>query len=249
MSRPLRHALLIEYFRNYLTGKISFKARIRLRATLTNKDIARRLAERRIGYSYEIILAILDLGDKEKIEALANGYAIKDGAFHAMPSITGRFDVPERLFQAKEHKIGVVVKPTPVLRKTMKECEVKVAGRAVVGPVIDVVNNVFEKSINKTLTAGAALWLRGERLKLTGDSPDVGVHFVSADNPGNRISVGKDEMVVNTPSRLLLQVPELADDKYFVEVTTQYTNGRTPVKTPRTYRFQRPLDVLPKQGN
>lgn len=239
----LWHPLHIEYFENHLTDQPSYKARVRLRATLTNEDIARRIAERRIGSPYEVILQILRLGDSEKIEALANGYAVMDGAYHASPSITGRFDTPKHTFDASEHTAGAVVVPSPELRKTMKKCKVKVTGCAVTGPVILALMDVAAKVVRERLAPRQILWIHGLRLKITGDDPAVGVHFVPVDAPEERIGVDEGQVVVNTPKKLLLQVPDLPAGKYFVEVTTQYTNGGTPVKTPRTYRLPDQLSV------
>ncbi len=241
----LWHPLHIEYFENHLTDKPSYKARVRLRATLTNEDIARRMMEQRIGYPYEVILQILNLSDKEKIEALANGYAVTDGAYHASPSVTGRFDIPKLTFDAREHTVGAVVKPSPELRKTMKICKVKVAGRAAVGPIIHTLKDVAAKIVRGSITPGQILWIHGQRLKIAGDDPAVGIHFVPVDAPKERISTDEGLVAVNTPKKLLLQVPDLPAGKYFVEVTTQYTNGGTLVKKPRTYRL---LDQLSIDG-
>ncbi len=235
--------LLIELYRNHLTGKRTYKAKVLLKGALTNEAIARRIVKQRSEYRYDTILGILNMSDEVKREALADGLAVNDGVYHAQPSVTGRFDAAGENFDPAKHKRGITVVASPELHKLMGQSGVKNAGPASVGPAINKVEDIYTQTINQYLTPGRGIRIHGRRLQLVGDNPQVGVYFVKEDDPSIRIGAAKVDIVDNKPSQLLVIVPgHLPAGAFFIEVMTQYTKGKVPVKEPRSYILNVPME-------
>ncbi len=238
-----KNNLLVKLYRNHLTSKKSYKAKVLLKGTLTNEAIAQRIVKQRSEYRYDTILGILNMSDEVKREALADGFAVNDRAYHAQPSLNGRFDAAGEYFDPGRHKAGITVVASPELHSLMGQSTVKNVGPAMVGPVINTVEDIGTQTVNRYLTPGRGIRILGRWLQLVGDHPSVGVYFVKEDDPSVRIGAVKADIVDNKPSQLLVLVPgHLPAGAFFVEVTTQYTKGKIPVKEPRSYRLNVSLE-------
>ena len=83
-----------------------------------------------------------------------------------------------------------------------------------------------------TATAGRNFTLTGQRIKLAGDDPSVGITLTDAEGEVTRIT--DDMIALNQPSKLIFLIPAgLADGEYKLTVTTQYSSGQL-LKTPRS---------------
>jgi vacuolar-type H+-ATPase subunit F/Vma7 len=96
--------------------------------------------------------------------------------------------------------------------------------------------------VNNRITPNRNLRIRGSKLKLAGDNPEVGVYFVN-EATGEQIKVEADEIVDNKPSELVIVIPQLAAGLYFVQVHTQYAGSSTILKEPRITSFDKTLTV------
>jgi hypothetical protein len=110
------------------------------------------------------------------------------------------------------------------------------------GAVITQVEDMKTGSVNDLLTPGRNLKISGQKIRVAGDKPDVGVLFRSGDDPEAVYRVAPDDIVINNPSELMIVIPELLADTYRLEITTQF-NRTQPLKNPRTAVFDKILTV------
>ena len=123
-----------ELYDNPLTEKEGdFTARPVIGTTLYNNDIASRIIEKRTEYRPETITNILDLADKEKAAAVAEGNSVVDGMGQYMLNIGGAFDAVTDLFDPARHSLGITYNPGKVVRGMLADTAVKAATVDVVG--------------------------------------------------------------------------------------------------------------------
>lgn len=96
--------------------------------------------------------------------------------------------------------------------------------------------------MNDLLTPNRNLKIRGYKLKLVGDHPEVGVYFVN-EATAERTKVDATDIVTNNPSELVIVIPALAAGVYVLEVSSQFSGSSTPLKEVRTSRFDKVLTV------
>ncbi|MCO7319489.1 DUF4469 domain-containing protein, partial [Riemerella anatipestifer] len=106
--------------------------------------------------------------------------------------------------------------------------------------------SITDKATGKadgTLTKGKNAEIKGTYIKIDGDNPKNGIVFKNLDNQ-NEVKLAKDNIVLNEPSRLLILVPsDLEAGNYELSLTTQYSNGKTVLKEPRTEVLSTPIVI------
>lgn len=225
-----------ELYDNPLTEKEGdFTARPVIGTTLYNNDIASRIIEKRTEYRPETITNILDLADKEKAAAVAEGNSVVDGMGQYMLNIGGAFDAVTDLFDPARHSLGITYNPGKVVRGMLADTAVKISKEASTGPVIGKTIDSKTNSLSDRITSGKILKIMGANLKIVGNEETTGVYFISDSNPATTY---KSEMLVNNnPSAVDAEIPDLPDGQYRLRIATQYTKGAKQTKTVRTAEF------------
>jgi hypothetical protein len=95
-------------------------------------------------------------------------------------------------------------------------------------------------SVNDVITPGGTLKIKGGKLKIAGDNPEIGVWF--EDESGNQFKVEEKDIIVNNPSELIIQIPSLVIGKYQLVIKTQYAISSL-LKEPRTTVFDKTFTV------
>lgn len=96
-------------------------------------------------------------------------------------------------------------------------------------------------------TAGRAFTIRGNKLKLAGDDPSVGITLTDAD--GTETKVPLSSVYVNEPKRLTFLIPAgLADGRYTLRVTTQYSSYDYLLKEPASISTEISIGDVPQSG-
>jgi hypothetical protein len=245
--------LNIKLVENPLTPEPNdFSGRIQLNGTFYNRDIAAEYVRQRTEYRAETIVNIMDVTDGIKREKIASGYSVIDGVAQMRASVTGTFRGEAAQFNENEHSIGVIMTPSPQMRKEIKASKVRVNGATRSGPVINTVEGTVgnvKKCENGVMTPGRNLRIHGDRIRIAFEPEyrDVaGVWIIAADPDATekRIHVEFEDMSDNEPSKVTILVPPLSAGGYFIEVVTQNsTSTKYLLKEPRTYRFETMLTV------
>jgi hypothetical protein len=177
---------------------------------------------------------------KEMAYQLMDGYSVNTGYFTANAQVRGVFDSRNETFDPAKHSILFRFNQGDLLRKEIPNVKVQVMGVGETGIIISHVVDVKTGSVNDLITPGGTLKIKGGKLKIAGDNPQVGVSF--EDESGNVVRVDERDMIVNNPSELILQIPALAAGKYQLVICTQFA-GSNILKEPRTCVYEKSLTV------
>ena len=94
-------------------------------------------------------------------------------------------------------------------------------------------------------TAGRAFTIRGNKLKLAGDDPAVGITLTDAE--GTETKVPLSTVYVNEPKRLTFLIPAgLEDGRYTLTVTTQYSTSDYLLKEPTSISKEISIGDVPQ---
>ena len=236
------HNIKVRLYENYLTDKPD---------ELTAKVISERTLNVR-----QICLAAVNRGGasttadamehntmlflKEMAYQLKDGYSVNTEYFTASAQVRGVFNNAKEQFDPQKHSILFRFNQGATLRKEIANIAVQVTGMGETGIVISHVVDAKTGSVNDLITPGGSLKIRGGKLKITGEHPDVGVAFV--DEAGVAVRVEQRDVVVNNPSELMVHIPGLAPGKYRLSICNQYAVSAL-LKEPRTTVYDKVLTV------
>ncbi|HAP44399.1 MAG TPA: hypothetical protein DD477_06130 [Spirochaetaceae bacterium] len=112
------------------------------------------------------------------------------------------------------------------------------------GGFINRIVDLFSSQADSRITAGRSLRLSGQRLRVTGDDPRVGIYFVDTLDAAVRIQVPASYLTCNRPGQLEFFVPDqlAVGQSYRLELVSQYSSGDYQVKEPRVYAS--PVELL-----
>jgi hypothetical protein len=220
-----------------------FYARVISERTLSVADVCDSAVTRgNAPTSAEAMKINVELFFKEMEYRLKDGYAVNTGYFSAVPQVRGVFGHAGDKFDPARHSIYFLFNQGDILRKGLSDIAVDITGTGDAGTVITEVIDVKTGSVNDRLTPNRNLRIRGSKLKLVGDNPDVGVYFIN-EATSEQIKVEADEVVDNKPSELVIVIPQLAPGLYVLKAVTQYSGSAVDLKAPRTVTFDRELNV------
>ena len=238
------HTIKAWLYENLLTeDQNDFSARVSAERALSVRDICQSAAEHG---GADINAAAMehdvDLFHKEMAYRLCDGFSVNTGWYNASTHIKGVFTSPSEAFDPAKHTVTVEFRQGAELRKDLALVGVNILGKAESGFFIAEVLDLRTRSVNDQLTPGRNAKISGGKLKVEGEDPSCGVYFVN-EADGTRVKVDSADIVENQNAHLLIIIPALAAGTYRLEVSTQYSGGNKPLKTPRTTAFDRLLTV------
>jgi hypothetical protein len=238
----VRNNIKVKLYKNFLTDDLNdFSAKVISERTVNIADICKTAVNRaKAPTTAEAMSHNVDLFFKEMAYQLANGFSVNTGYFTANAQVRGVFNSKTETFNPKKHSILFRFNQGSVLRNEIPNVAVQVLGVGETGIVISHVQDKKTGSVNDLITPGGALKIRGGKLKIAGDNPDVGVFF--EDEAGNTVQIEARDLIVNNPSELIVEIPQLAPGKYQLVVRNQYAVSSI-LKEPRTTVFEKVLTV------
>lgn len=237
------HRVKATLYPNLLTEDPNdFAARVTTERSLSINDICiamvtRGGATRTVDDIEHIVVAFL----KEMGYQLCDGFSVNTGYFTATPQIKGVFNDPKETFNPEKHSISFLFNQGELLRKELANVTIEITGVGDSSITIEQVVDVKTGSVNDLITPNRNLRIKGYKVKVAGENPDVGVYFVNTDT-GARTKVASDEFVDNNPSEVVVVAPELAKGTYTLEVISQFA-ANTLLKEPRTCSYAKILTV------
>ncbi|MEJ8590048.1 DUF4469 domain-containing protein [Riemerella anatipestifer] len=189
----------------------------------------------------ETAVDIITRFNRKASELVLNGYSVNTGLVYMRPAIKGVFY--DKTWDKEKHSVYVNVNQGTDLRKAANDTKVEILGEQS-SPMS--VFSIIDKATGKadgTLTKGKNAEIKGTYIKIDGDNPKNGIVFKNLDNQ-NEVKLAKDSIVINEPSRLLILIPsDLEAGNYELSITTQYSNGKTVLKEPRTEVLSTPIVI------
>ena len=238
------HKIKVYLYENYLTDNPNdYSAKVASERTLSIKDICRMAVGRGGAPSTaEAMEHNVTLFLKEMAYQMMDGYSVNTGYFTANAQVRGVFDSRNETFNPAKHSILFRFNQGDLLRKEIPNVKVQIMGVGESGIVISHVVDSKTGSVNDLLTPGGALKIKGGKLKIAGDHPDVGVSF--EDESGNIVKVDERDLIVNKPSELMVHIPALPAGRYQLGIRNQYVGSAQLLKEPRYAVYEKILTVV-----
>lgn len=238
------HKIKAFLYENFLTENPNdYMAKVNSERTLGVKDICSVAVTR--GGAATTAPAMehnVNLFLKEMAYQMCDGYAVNTGYFTATAVVKGVFDSKTEKFDPKKHSVLFQFNQGELMRNEIPNIEVEVMGLAEVGSFIGQVTDIKTGTVNEMLTPGRNLRISGSKLKLAGENPAVGIYFINQAT-SESTKVEASDIVTNSPSELLIVIPQLSSGNYRVEVRTQFAVGSI-LKEPRTAVLDKILTVV-----
>ena len=177
---------------------------------------------------------------EEMTYLIENGEKINTGYFSAQANVKGVFDSPRDRFDDERHKVEVAFSTGAIIRRRAKGLKAEVFSVDNSKLRIRTVIDAQTKEHVEKLIANRLLVLKGEKLKIVGDDPSVGIYLVHTES-GQETHLPATALYENTNATLMFFVPDLQPGTYELKVCTQYAGSTTALTKPCTFAYSRVL--------
>jgi hypothetical protein len=238
------HRVRVKLYPNYLPKvEGAYIARTDNEASLTVEEVCAALKNRG-GFtgSYGDLVEHVQQCCGEAAYQLCDGFAVNTGYFSVHPNVGGTFDKITEGHDTGKHPVSFRFRTRAPLRALAEHIVVEVEGLADSSGYIDEFFDVSTEAVNETLTPGGQFSVSGHKIKVAGDKPEVGVYFVSAADPSQRVKVA-GHLAENTASHVIGIIPALTPGAWKPEIVTQYSSGSAFLKEPRVIESSLVLTV------
>lgn len=202
-----------------------YYARVVGSRTLSLDDIA-RLSYERGGSNYkpDLIRYAVDQFFSEVCRQIAAGNNVNTEWFKAQATVRGTFTDPHDNFDRERHSINFNLEPGITMRQAADNADVVI--RSNYKRRQQYIKSIYDHksaTTNTSLTPNGCITLRGCDIKIQGTADGNGLYFVSC-LTAERIAA--TYIPENRPTMLLVQVPQLSDGQYYIEIVTQYAHNK-----------------------
>ena len=243
LPKPFRK-LSLRVSKSHLPGNASYKGSVVWQRTLSIDDIAARVVDKRSEYRKETLITTFNILKREIYDAIEEGFNVDFGFGRTEITLNGSFESLYEKFDPERHTLAPRLRPSPELKQRVAN--------------LRAVNETYQLDYNSQprpayvslriqprtpdsdepynqLPAGEHHFISiyGDRLKLMGDDPRVGLYLHRPDGSEEHF-YPPSEVLINTGKRLCF-TPGFAftDGEWVAEVVTQYTPNSRPYKQPR----------------
>jgi hypothetical protein len=236
------HKIQARLYPNYLQkGEGLFFARAKAEAPLSIEDICAS-AKNRGGFtgSYDDLVEHVRIFINEMIYQLLDGFSIQIGNFFSLHvKLGGTYSKPSDHIDSS--KISISFRLLSLFRNLLNKIVVENGGIAGDGAYIDELIDVHTETLNSVLTPGYMIRITGNKIKIAGDSTDIGIWFVNQTS-NDRVKV-TENLGIDTSVEIIAQIPPLNAGTYKLEIVTRYTHGGNLLKEPRVIKAEPELTV------
>ena len=212
--------------------------------SLTEDDLIAKAVLRRSDINAATLRASMQLLKEIAIEEIANGASVKFGLGYFNLTVNGVFIGDNAKWDTAQHSLGVNYVAIAELRNAVDASLVDVRGMASSGITINTITDVSSGLVNCRITPGGGVNISGNRIKIKGDAPEVGIHLTNQQT-NEVISIAKTALLVNDPSKITFVAPPLlANGDYKLSICSQFSPSVKLLKEPQTYTFDYLLSVL-----
>ena len=235
---------LIQVTKSALPGVEACKAHVIGRSTIDVKGLARIAHERGSAYNEELLVATFTAMKEALYWAVRQGKDVDFGFGRTMLTPVGKFDSVHTEFDPELHSLEARLQPSPRLQQCAANRKVKNihSEKSPADPFPALISTaITSKEANDAEThnripAGqpSQISIFGQRLRLMGDRPDVGLTLRCLDT-GESYTISPRELIVNSVSRLCFTPKKpFTPGEWEATVVTQYSRTYRPTVVPRT---------------
>ncbi|MDR0444200.1 MAG: DUF4469 domain-containing protein [Treponema sp.] len=225
------HRIKAKLYQNYLPSAGGrYFAKANNEASLTIDKICASMKDRG-GFmgSYDYVVENVKLFFEEMAYQLLDGFAVNLGYFSIHPNIGGTFKSKNEPYNREKHPISFNFRIRSALRNLIQYITVDIIGMADANAFIDEFTDTDEKSVNTLFVPNNMFIITGNKIKLAGEDPNVGIYFVPVDDPSKAVKVKR--IAENGSSKIIGIAPSTEHQHNRIEIRTQYTgSGNTFLK-------------------
>jgi hypothetical protein len=209
-----------------------YKAQTRTSGSCDKAEFIKRLLSKGTLITQTDVLAVFNAIENTAVELLQQGYTLNFPLFNTSFSISGTFESPLDSFDPERHKLNINITKGSLLRDIEKTVPFEKMNASASGPRIREVKDIVSGEINRQLTPGGVIEIRGNNIKLSGNDAECGVWFVPETDTPKKAEI----IATNKPSVVLAMVPALPAGPYKLKIVTRYSGARD-WKTPKAFVF------------
>jgi len=243
----MKHIIDIQLCKNHLTNDDSYYAQIFKGGMRTKEEIIEMIIKDRTELRKETISTASSLYDKKVMERLLRGEIINYGFFQLSLSVSGKFKLSDR-WNPEIHHFELKVEPSGEFRSQLQETKGEIVRKSNTNIHIYSMLDTYTQSLNKYITPGRPIEIRGKTIKIEGENPDVGVYLQNIDTE-EEVKVPQHSILINYPTRLLINCPEtLEQGSYHIIIRTQHTVGHKLTKELKVCQSTFTVGTPPLEG-
>jgi hypothetical protein len=225
-------------------------AKVKTRKTKGIEDIAARIVQDRTEYRKETIMNIMALANAAKLEFLSQGEMVNDGLVLFEPTITGVFyDNAE--FDPRRHRCVVNTRVSGDVQAMLKQVKGVYNGLTLDngGAAITGVADTVTGATNGEVTSGKTITITGNKIRVVPEEGETAASCITYTNLETKeVIAQEDTPVINDPSKLVLQLPQLGVGSYALTIKTLFSSGQVALKAPRYITAKLKLVVRGEAG-
>ena len=231
---------------NTLTADETDKiAKVKTRKTKTIDDLAARIVQERTEYRKETIVNIINLANAAKLEFLSQGEMVNDGMVIFEPAITGNFFESVE-FDDSRHRCVVNTRVNNNVHAMLRQVKGVYNGLTLDngGAVITGVTDTVTGSATGLVTPGKTITIAGKKIRVVPEEGETVENCITYTHTGSgQVVVQEDVPVINDPSKIVLQLPQLDAGFYTLTLKTLFSTTVLSLKAPRYITAKVKLEV------
>jgi hypothetical protein len=228
------HSIRCKLYPNYLpaTGG-PFIARTDSEAALSIEQICAAIKNSgELKGSYPELVAHSKQFLDKIVHKLCDGFSVNLGYFTIHPNVGGTFYSKNEQYNREKHPINFRFRPSGMMSRLTEDISVVVDGLADCAGYIDKYRDVKNDTENSIFVPGGQFCIYGHKIKILGDSPDIGLFFVPVEDPSKAVRV--EQIAENMPSKIIGVAPDTKFKMNRIEIRTRFTgSGNTLLKSTR----------------
>ena len=210
-------------------------AKVRSRKTKSVEDIAERIVQERTEYRKDTIVNIINMANKVKLDFCAQGERVNDGLILFEPTITGNF-YEDTTFVEGKHNCVLNTRVTNDVHKMLAQVKGSYYGLTLEngGASIDGIMDSATGILNGIVTPGKTITITGNKIRIIpreGEKVESCITYTNLETKD--VIWQEDALVINDPSKIVLQLPILKSGAYSLTIKTLYSTASTTLKEPR----------------
>jgi hypothetical protein len=227
------HRIKAKLYPNYLPGgEGTFLARTDSEATISVEQTCAAMCER-AGYKedFGVLVRNVKAFIEEVAYQLCDGFTVNLGPFSLYFHIGGTFKTEHDTPSPKTNPLTLRIRVHSVFTKLVHALHIDIEGFAGASGCIDLYLDEEVGEDQHMFVPGNMFIINGQKIKLAGDDPSVGLYFVPVDNPAQAVKITR--IIENHPHKLIGIAPQTGFTQNRIEVRTQYSGSGTLLKAPR----------------
>ena len=220
-------------------------AKVKSKKTKGIGDLADRIVQKRTEYRKDTLVNIYRMMNEAKLEFLAEGEKVNDEITLLEPAITGNF-YENTGFVDGRNSCVINSRVTNVVQAMLRQVKGTYNGLSLDngGAAIDSITDSTTGSVNGEITPGKTVTVAGKKIRVVPEEGETVASCITWTNlDTQQVIEQEDAPVVNDPSKLILQLPELMAGTYTLGIKTLFSSPSATLKESRYITSKAKLTV------